>query len=300
MSNETATAPKMNVYHLLPHMNPSAPIYAQPSGKKTRIRLDKLPQASPYLKITFTGKDGKNQTIRLKLNTDKILLDEQMKDGIPANDKFTDAERNAVKFRNGVLMTRTPVVQKFLEAHPQFVGFEGTCYDVKKPMFTVYDPVEVSKSDNKLFKERVKAANKIVAMNLEESQNLLIRLHGSFHKPPTELEDCQNALAAYLDESDEAIAEILKEDNSVDDEVTILLGRLIESEALSFTAIEGQVAKKKAGKWDGIKAISSKEYTLPQRKQMFTDFLLTEAGKPLLEDLKNALKATEKKGSKTK
>jgi hypothetical protein len=207
-------------------------------------------------------------------------------------------------FRNGVLMTKIPVVQRFLENHPQFDKFEGNCPDIRKAMFTVFDKAQVTKSENSAFKERLKAANKIAALELEDAKDMLIRVHGSFFKIPedAEIEDLQNMLVDYMDSSEEAVAEILKGESNVDDEMTVLIGRLLEADALSFTAVDGQVAKRKGAKWEGIKAISHKEYTLQQREKMFTDFLLTEAGKPLLDDLNNLLKSVSKKptGGKTK
>jgi hypothetical protein len=292
VTQEVSQEPKLKTYILLPHTAPTAPIFIQ-TGKRSKIRIDKLPKDNTNLKYTFMDKTGKNRTIRLKLDSNTIWQDEQMQQGIPANARFTDAERKATEFINGVLVTMNPVVQKFLESCPHFEKFEGKCQTVKRPKFTVYDREEVVLNENKLFKDRLKAANKIDSLEVEEAKNLLIRLHGSFFKVPSTLAECQNLLVDYMDSSDEAVNEILKEENSVDDDLTVLIGRLLEADILSFTAIENQVAKKKAGKFVGIKALSSKDYTPEQREDMFKAFLLTENGKPLLEDLKKDLKKSE-------
>jgi hypothetical protein len=291
---EVSQEPRLKTYVLLPHTQPSAPIYIQ-SGNKSKVRINQLPNWQTLLKYTFTDLKGKNKTIRLKLNTNSIWQEEQVKDGVPANAKFTDAERRATEFINGTLTTNNPTVQSFLENCPHYDGFKGKSFSVKKKYFTLYDKEAEIENDNKLFKLRLKAANKIEALNLEEAQNLLITLHGSFFKVPNKLSLCQNLLVSYMDSSDKAVEDILRESNTIDDEITVLIGRLLEADHLSFTAVENQVAKKKAGKFVGIKALSSKEYSLEQRKEMFKDFLLTDSGKPLLEDLRKDLKSFDKK-----
>jgi len=113
----------VKTYVLLEHTKPTIEAY-QRVNQHQRVRLDKRPYDHAYLKQTFTTKDGKSRTARLKLNCNTIWQDEQIKPevGIPANEPFTQEERDAVKFVNEVLTTNHPMVQEYLESIPQYDG----------------------------------------------------------------------------------------------------------------------------------------------------------------------------------
>src|SRR5678816_978607 len=129
----------VKVYHLLPHTESSAQVYIQANANQ-KVRLSKRPIDHAYGQITFANREGSNKTIRLKLNTDEIYLQNQIKPeiGIPANEKYTQAERDALMFRDGVLITSNKTVQLFLETSPQFDEFwipdeqgrVGSCPDI--------------------------------------------------------------------------------------------------------------------------------------------------------------------------
>jgi len=307
----------LKTYVLLEHLHPTAQIYQQ-VNKDQRVRLNTLPQWEPNLQMTFLDmadevtdydpksktfgkkipneKKGQNRTIRLKLNSNTPYQDEQIeKEKIPANEKFTQMEYDARKFRHNTLTTDNPVVQRFLEVSPWMEGFKGTCPEVPRPCFKLYDKNVEIVSENRSFKDRLKAANKIADLDLEKAQEMLIRIFGTFYTVPDTLEEAQNALVNFMDEGDEAMDEILKEDTTLDDEVQIILGKLVSAGILSFDAVQGQVCKKKGDNWIELKAIGN-EYTPMERQRYFIEFLTSPAGKLLLDDLrKDATKKVKEK-----
>ena len=288
----------VKTYVLLSHTKPTSEIYQRVNANQ-RVRLDKRPVDHAYLKQTFY-KNGRNRTARLKLNCDTIWQDEQMKPevGIPANEPFTPRERDAVKFVNEMLITSNPIVQNYLESVPQFDGWwkedkgEVGMSD-ETPLYTLLDKEVEAKATNSGFKKRLKAANKIAAIeDLKEGQDLMIRLNGSFFIPPDDILDIQNALIDFIDDADDAMLDaLLKEDKdvSVDEKATILIGRAINEKIISFEALTNQVGKKKGDGWVEVKEISS-EHSLEERKRYFAEFLTSDDGKLLRADLEKELK----------
>lgn len=311
----------LKTYVLLDHLRPRANYYVQ-INKEQKVRLDTIPQWQPYLQVTFLDenetvldydpshegtylkpipnpKKGQNRTIRLKLNSNTPYQDEQIeKEKIPANEKFEPEEYSAPTFRHNTLSTTNPVVQRYLEVYPAFEGFKGVCANVKQACYKLYDPLVEIESENKNFLDRLAAANKIAALDLKDAQDLLLRIYGTFYKVPDTKSAAQNALVNYMDSSDDALSDILKTDTNLDDEVTILLGRLVSQGKLSFDAVEGQVCKKKGNDWIELKAIGN-DYTPLERQRYFSEFLTSQAGKLLLDDLrKEAEEKTKTKKEK--
>lgn len=276
----------LKTYVLLSHTHATAPVYQRVNADQ-RVRLEKRPIDHAYLRLTFhDNKTGRNRTIRLKLGSDSIYQDEQIKEGILANEPFTNAERDAVKFVNGVLMTKNPKVQAYLDASPQCEGFDGICDQIKGPLYTVFDKTIEVKNKNSEFRKRLAAANKIAGLELKEGQDLMIRLNGNFFVPPNDPDEVQNRLIDFLDQADEdGLDLILKDETNADEEITILISRAIAKGIISFNAIPNQVAKKISGNWVSVKNIPN-EYPAPERERHFKEFVLSDAGKLLLEDLK--------------
>lgn len=301
MTPQEQAAYKPKIYVLLPHTKPSAPIY-QRINKDQRQRLDKRPNDSAYLKLTFTVNDGKNRTARLKLNANTIWQDEQMKPeiGIGANEPFTPAERKAVEFNYEICIANIPIVSEYLESIPQFAGWwdkNPNGYSEEKALYTLLDKESEAKIDNEQTKKRVRAAAKVADLDsIEDAQNLMIRLNGKSFDPPKELYECQNQLWEFVDDADDTMLEaLLKEDKDVteDEKITILISKAITNNIISFDEVPNQVVMKKTGKWMPVKEISS-DHPLETRQQYFSDFLSSEQGKLLLVDLEKAVGA--KKG----
>lgn len=280
-------------YVLLDELNSNAPVF-QVVGDNQRVQLKTPPVYPLYLQVTFTGEDGKNRTMRYKGNSNTIWLDEQIKDGILANEKYTSGEREARKFKNGIAMVTNETLQKFYDNHPGNVKFKGTCEAYPRPVFRELDPTVEAKATNTEFKKRLKAANKIDSLDLSGAQALLIRIFGSFHPVPPTLEDCQNQLADYLDDAGEqGIAAILKdeEDTTVDEKTDVLIGKLINAGKLSFSQTEGEISKLgNDGQWIKVRDMST-EYPMKEKIRLFGNWLNTNDGKALKNDLEEDLKS---------
>lgn len=299
-------------YVLLPHMDSDAPVYTQlPNGQREKVK--KIPFHRPTLRQEFYDENGNNKVIRYKSYSEFIDQRQQIeKEKIEANTPFTPTEYNDLKFRHGILTTNKIRAQQYLEAHPEFIEFKGNCDTVRQPTYKLLDEVKEAKEKNSDIRLRVKAATKILDLSLEEAQSMLIRLNGSFFETPqakdgkTEADatsECQNMLMEFIDDAEEeGLKAVLmdEEDATIDDKTTVLIGKLINAGKLSFDAVEGKVSKKgKDGEWIEIRNLST-EYSIEERKRMFSNFLNTAEGKPLKNDLESDLANTSYEETKKK
>lgn len=296
------TAPKM--YVMLDALDATAPVFNVVNNQ--RIRITKVPRDSPFLQVTFMDNtDRLNKTIRYKSNSNYIFQSDQIeKEKMLANEQFTQTEREDLIFKNGLLVAPKEITQKFLDKHPQNENFDGICDHVRQPMFKELDKGKEIKTTNEDLRKRTKAAGKILGLELEEAQALLIRLNGSFFDTPEDVEECQNMLIDFLDDTNDAgLDDILKEDDAlnIDETTTVLIGKLINSGLLSFDQVEGKISKKaKDGKWIVLRDMSN-EYGMDEKKRLFSDFLNTADGKALKNDLENDIKNIDKpKANKSK
>lgn len=292
----------IKTYVLLESMDSQAPIY-QTTADGKRMQIKKIPYWRPFLRVTFQGADGRSKTIRYKSSaTDaegNSVLDQREqidKLKIEANEPFTTTERKDLEFRNGILVTNKLISQEYLEIYPGVEGFTGYCDDVTQPVYKLLDDVLDAKIKNTDMRKRITAANKVINLNLEEAQAMLIRLNGSFFETPKNIEDCQNLLMEFVDDASEpGLEAVLQKDSeiNIDDKTTILIGKLLNQETLSFDAVEGKISKKdKDDKWVTIRKMSA-EYTVEERKRLFSDFLNSPAGKLLKDDLEKDLAGGE-------
>lgn len=302
MSVAAKPAIKPKIYHLIDNGESSVQIY-QRVNKNQRVRIGNRKDDRPYLQVTFTDEEGINRTMRFKLNCNTPYQDDQIeKHKILANERFTDAERGMLYFKNGVLVVQNPNAQTFLDKHPQNEAFKGDCPDVTKKLFREFVPEEKTKREVGAFKRRLEAANKVASVSLEEGQSLLMRLHGSFYKPAEDIDGVITALVAYLDESDDAgVEEILRDGKTLQDEITILIGKALQKDVISFTesGMENFVVKKKGGNVIPLKEISG-NLPLAERKRLFADFLASNDGVLHLDDLRKEVPAETKTKTKEK
>lgn len=302
MFEEKAIKPK--TYVLLDSMNATAPVYQQlPDGQ--RVQITKIPYHHPTRRQSFFENSGKSRVIRYKSHSSTIDQAVQIKEeNILANEPFTPQETKDLEFRFGVLTTMKVRAQEYLEAHPEYDKFDGFCDDVKQPKYKLLDEAAENKIKNIDTRLRVKAMNKIFDLTLDEAKSMIIRLNGSFVQlpdsgnPEDDLEECVTMLTSFIDESEiKGLEAVLLEEKEVniDDQTTILIGKLINQGSLSFDAVEGKISKKdKAGKWIVVRDMSA-EYSLDERKRLFSDFLNTEDGKALKTDLEKDLKTPKGK-----
>ena len=285
-------------YVLTDRLNVSVPIYQRVNGDQ-RIPIVKRNGYAPFLQITCQDKDGVSHTLRYKETSDTIFLDEQIeKKKIPANAKYTSSERNDRQFKNGTLTVSKANLQRYLEAYPGFEGSPYTTDEITAPEYMLYDKTNLSRIQNAEIRKRVKAASKVLDLNLEEAQALLIKINGSFFETPEDLEECQNMLTDFVDATDDKGLDAILQDTekeTVDEKTTVLIGKLMNAGLLSFDAVSGEISKKdKNGNWIKVREMSA-EYSLPERKRLFSDFLNSNDGKLLKDDLENDLKEVGKK-----
>ena len=292
----------IETYVLLESMNADAPVY-QTLQDGTRMQITKIRSHRPTLRQDFQDENGVGKVIRYKIGSQTIDQRVQIdKEKIEANARFTSQENKDLEFNFGVLVTNKLMVQEYLKAHPEMDGFTGYCDDVRSPRYKLLDEAGEQKIKNTDTRKRIKAANKIIDLDLEAAVDLLIRLNGSFFTTPTELEECQNLLISFVDDAEEAgLDAILKEDKdtTVDEKTTVLIGKLINAKVLFFDAVEGKILKVKDGKQIELRDMSG-EYSLEERKRLFSDFLNSNDGKDLKFDLQKDLEAFEKKPYKEK
>lgn len=291
-------------YVLSEHTKPTANVYVQVNAnQKVRVGARRLDR--PALQIGFTDKEGKNKVIRLKLSSNKIYQDEQIKDGILANEKFTQKEYEAPTFRHGLLTTKNETVQAFLDIHPENEKFweldengepkGGYCDEIKQPLFKEYDRTVEIKSTNNLFKKRLAAANRIGSLTLEEGKKLMIRLNGSHLTPPNDLDEIQNFLVDWLDETDEdGMDQLIRKDVNADEEATIVVSQAIENKIISFDKIPGKVVKLKGANTVDLKEIPE-GFAGHDAQRYFIEFLISDAGKIIYQDLKADVEGAKKK-----
>lgn len=279
----------LKTYVLLSALDVNAPIY-QHVGNGKRVQINKIPLWKPYLRVTFQDENGITKTARFKETSKYVYQDEQIEtEKILANTPWTARELSMLTFRHGVLSTESVTAQNFLEAIPAMQGVKGHSVDYPSPCYKLLDEETEKKLKNAETRKRIQVAQRILDMSLEGKQALLIRLYGSFYEVPKDAAECENILIEAADEADEkGLDEFLKDEVNLDEEVSVLIGKLLSAGTLSFDAIPNQVARKANGKWIEIKAISS-EYTQEDRARYFSEFLTSDAGKLLLADLKKEL-----------
>lgn len=285
---------EFKTYVLLDEMNPQNNNLYRRIGKTQRERIDKRRDFGLHLRSTVV-KDGKRVVIRYKETSNDIEQDKQIKDGILANAPFTNGEYATMNFLFGTKTTNDPVVQEYIETYAGFEGNNFTSPDVSIKQYKLLDFQKEAKNLNETTRRRVQAASKIIAFNLDETKDRLWKAYGTNFTPSEDVEVNQNTLIKYLDESEDAVKEILDDSTNVDDEVKILLGKAIAAKNISFNQTVGQVSRKKGEVWQDIKAISS-DLSSEERISLFSEFLTSDAGKLLKDDIEKDLK----KSSKTK
>lgn len=279
-------AGKLVTFVLVEALNSKAPIYQQlPGGKKAKI--EKLPSWRPYLRITFQGIDGRSKTIRYKETADSIDQREQIdKQKIEANIPWTPTEYKDMEFKNGMCMIRKPIGIEFLRAYPACEGFVGTCSEQTGIKYREFDITAEKKSINRDMRTRIEAASKVLEFDKNECIAVLSKIHGTSYQAPVDLDDCQQEIIEYFDkiESDK-IEELLEKGNSIDDEIRVLVNKLVNQGVISFTQKENEVSQKnEIGKWVSIKTVSS-SYPVEERERMFVSFLSSKQGDSLYESL---------------
>lgn len=290
-------------YVLVDAVKSTAQIFAKSNiNDKDGIRLDTPRRVGLRLQHVFTDKNGKQKKTRYKQGASSIFMDEQMKptgDNIPANDKYSDEERETLFLINGVLVSNDEFVHSFLDKdnNPQREDFTGRNRGGAGSIFRELDEVGIANIENKFIRDTAKALTKIFEMDLTEVQSLVALLFGSSYPTPSRLEDCQNLCSKSLEGNEERINLVLNGDWGKDGEITVLLNKAITKDVISFTNKADFVQIKKGKDWIDAKMVVADSYE--QREILFRQHLASPEGELLKKDIEG-LVAEPKQNSKTK
>lgn len=293
----------VKTYVLLENMDADALVFRQTAEGRSQIK--KIPFHKPTLRQEFTDENGVGQVIRYKSSSKFIEQDKQIKEeSTPANATWTNNERKDLEFRFGILTTNKEIAQRYLEAHPEFEGFKGSCDTVREPRYKLLDEKGDAKIKNEATRKRIQAAAKIYdKLDLEQAQELIIRLNGFYVKPPDDLEECQNKLIDFLDDaSDVAVEAVLKEDKDLteSEKNSVLIGKLINDDVIKVDVASGMFTKNRGdGQFVDLKKVVEGT-DLEDKISVFSDFLSTDDGKILKASLLKEVKGKKKKPTEDK
>lgn len=287
---------KFKKYVLVDSIKSTAQIYVK-TGPDNRdgLRLDTPRRVGLFLQHVFTDKTGKQKKTRFKKGSTSIFMDEQIKaDNIPANDKYTEEERNTLLFVNGVLVTSDEYLQTFLDKdnNPQREDFTGRNRGNAGPIFVELDEEALADEENAFLQKMSKALMKIFSMDLVESQSLISLIYGSSYPAPARLKDCQNLCAKACEGDEQTIDLILNDGWGEDSDITVLLGKAINLKVVSFDMKPNFVQIKKGEKWIDSKMIVADSYE--QREMLFKQYLASEEGELTKKDIEGIVAAASK------
>jgi hypothetical protein len=187
-----------------------------------------------------------------------------------------------------------------LENHPQFVDFQGYSQD-RARCFGVYDRRKEIQTENREFRQRLAAANKVNELNLTEVEELILQVKGSGYElpkgtPEERLQEGQMILIDHIEESPNGIQDVLMSRGTADDKMNVLIGKAVNLGILSFEKIGDAVAMNRSGSWAAVKIISSQEYDFDTRQRHFGEFLLSSEGMYLKTDIEREVAKKSSEG----
>lgn len=275
-------------YVLVDAVKSTAQIFIKTGNGRDGLRLDTPRKVRLFLQHVFADKNGKQKKTRLKFGASSIFMDEQIKnDHIPANDQYTNEEREALFLINGVFVSSDEFVQSFLheDNNPQREEFTGRNRGNLSGIFKELKEDEIADEENKFIFDTARALTKIFAMNLEEVQGLVAHLFGSSYPTPPRIQDCQNLCAKSMEGDEERINMVLNGDWGKDGEITVLLNKAINKRVVAFDLKPDFVQIKKGKDWIDAKMVAADSYE--QREAMFRQFLASPEGELLKKDIEN-------------
>lgn len=274
-------------YVIVDAIKSTAQIFAKANiNDKDGIRLDTPRKLRLFMQHVFTDKNGKQQKTRLKLGASSIFMDKQIKeDQIPANDQYTDAERNALYLVNGVMVCADEFINAFLheDNNPQREEFTGRNRGNLSPIFKELDEVAIADDENKFIFDTARALTKIFSMNLTEVQSLVALLFGSSYPTPTRIKDCQNICAKALEGNEERINLVLNGEWGKDGDITVLLNKALNKGIISFDSKPDFVQIKRGNDWVDAKMVVAETYE--GAEALFRQHLASPEGELLRKDI---------------
>jgi hypothetical protein len=99
----------------------------------------------------------------------------------------------------------------------------------------------------------------------------------------------------WLDITDETgMDALIRKDHTTDEEATIVVSKAIERELISFDKVPGQVVKVKGNNTVTLKEVP-KDFNAHDQQRYFIEYLISDAGKLVYQDLKNEVSAEPQK-----
>lgn len=292
-------------YVLSDAIKSTAAIYVKTSENVTDgIRLTTPKRVTLHLAHVFTDKAGKQKKTRYKQGASSgIWQDKQIKDdNIPANDKFSDDERRDLQFVNGLLIAEESDELKvsFLDKdnNPQHEEFTGRNRNGITPVYRELDENALIDSENDFLLMTSQALTKIMAMERPEVAALLAMFYGSSFPIPEKVKECRNIACKALESNEQRLKMVINGEWGIDGKITILLSKALNKNVLSFETKPDYVQVKKNGEWIDVKMIVAD--TFEQREILFRQYLATEAGELLRNDLEAMVDDSKEKKQKPK
>ena len=248
--------------------------------------------------------NGKRVVLRyLAECSDSVVQEEQIKKGFPkANDpnEFSRQSMQDNYISNDFIVSKNEAHLEYLER----AGFNAELPPSSTRVleygayYKEYKPQQAVKANNAFTKDQVRALAKFETLSEADKKTVLLKIKGSFYTFSEDKEDWYADITAIVNASTEidrnAIDiineyEAAKKNETVD--VSVLIGTAIDKKLISFKDDnENVLARGKAtDKWNKIFSLTP---TLPleSKLSLFTDFLKTKDGEPVLNSIKESIK----------
>lgn len=279
-------------YHLI-KSGPRVELLRTIQGKKVPVEVwDDFPMP---LKFRTTDAEGNSITYRFISESNEVEMAAQIKLGFLANYKFTQRDRDSLRFKNGYLTSTRKNIKAFLDTIPANEAFTGE-RDETEVLFREYKPEVVRKANLNLGFRQAQALVAAHSLSEEQMDIKLIKIYGSAYQLPVgadaekqkeaKLEALQDAINAVDDNSESVLTIITKTEDQ--DNVETIIGKAVNAGVISFLEKADQIMIKRNGLFVEFLKISDQQNE-EQKMNLFIDRLSASDGGPMLTAVKEAL-----------
>jgi hypothetical protein len=234
---------------------------------------------------------------------DTVVQEEQVKLGFPKPNDPNEFSRQSMSdnwVSNDFVVSKNAAHLEYLLRAGWNEGLPKTSQRVPEfgAYYKEYKPQLAVKQNNAFTKDQVKALSKFESLNESDQKTVLLKIKGSFYSFSEDKEDWYADITAIVNastEHDRSAIDVINgyaadKKNAVVD-VSVLIGIAIDKKLLSFVDdIENVLARGKVtDKYIKIFSVTS---TLPleSKLSLFSDFLKTKDGEPVLNNIKESIK----------
>lgn len=280
-------------YHLI-KSGPRVQLLRTIEGKKVPVEVwDDFPMP---LKFRTTDAEGNSITYRFVSECNEVEMAAQIKLGFLANYKFTQRDRDSLRFKNGYLTSTRKNIKAFLDIIPANESFTGE-RDETEVLFREYKPEVVRKATLNLGLRQAQALVAAHKLSEEQMDIKLIKIYGSAYQLPVadtaertkeaKLEALQDAINLVDDNNSESVLAIITETDDQDNVETII-GKAVNAGIISFLEKADQIMIKRNGAFVEFLKISDQQNE-EQKMNLFIDRLSASDGGSMLTAVKEAL-----------